>query len=108
MSTIEKLFMTMEYGPAPEDSKDALAWLEKHNRRFGHFIGGAWVTPDPAEYFDTTDPSNGNMLASIAQGSSADVDLAARFRSSRDDLLFSKPWTTASRSAKRATSISRS
>ena len=78
MSTIEKLFMTMEYGPAPEDSKDALAWLEKHNRRFGHFIGGAWVTPDPAEYFDTTDPSNGNMLASIAQGSSADVDQAVK------------------------------
>ena len=32
----------MEYGPAPEDPKEAEAWLERHGRRFGLFIGGAW------------------------------------------------------------------
>src|SRR2546429_1377859 len=41
---VEK-FMTMEYGPAPEDPREALAWLDVHNRRFGHFINGEWHAP---------------------------------------------------------------
>ena len=36
MSIAEK-FVSMEYGPAPEDSKEASAWLERHGRRFGFF-----------------------------------------------------------------------
>ncbi len=77
MSIAEK-FVSMEYGPAPEDSKEAEAWLEHHGRRFGHFIGGAWQAPSAGEYFDTLDPSNGEKLAAIAQGSEADIDAAVR------------------------------
>jgi aldehyde dehydrogenase (NAD+) len=75
MSIAEK-FVTMEYGPAPEESKEALAWLDQHGRRFGHFINGTWR--QPGEYFDTTDPSTGEKLASVAQGSPADVDAAVK------------------------------
>src|SRR5271166_6643865 len=75
MSIAEK-FVTMEYGPAPEDPKEAAAWLERHGRRFELFIGGAWRAPVTGEYFDTVDPSNGEKLAAIAQGSAADVDAA--------------------------------
>src|SRR5579884_1649907 len=75
MSVAEK-YLTLEYGPAPEDSKEALAWLDRHERRFGHFINGGFTAPRPAEYFDTTDPSTGEKLASVAQGSAADVDAA--------------------------------
>ena len=77
MSIAEK-FVTMEYGPAPEDPKEAQAWLERHGNRFGHFINGAWQAPAAGEYFDTVDPSNGEKLASIAQGSSPDIDAAVR------------------------------
>src|SRR5271163_2552664 len=77
MSIAEK-FISMEYGPAPEDSKEATAWLERHDYRFLHFIGGGWREPAAGEYFDTIDPSNGEKLASIAQGSSADVDAAVK------------------------------
>ncbi len=77
MSIAEK-FVAMEYGPAPEDPKEAAAWLEGHERRFGHFIGGAWQAPAEGGYFDTLDPSNGEKLASVAQGSAADVDTAVR------------------------------
>ena len=77
MSIAEK-FVTMEYGPAPEDPKEAQAWLERHGHRFGHFINGAWQAPAAGEYFDTLDPSNGEKLASVAQGSSADIDAAVR------------------------------
>src|SRR6202162_266911 len=77
MSIAEK-FLTMEYGPAPEDSKDALAWLDDHKGRFGHFIHGAWGKPSAGEYFETLDPSNGEKLASVAQGSAADIDAAVK------------------------------
>jgi aldehyde dehydrogenase (NAD+) len=75
MSIAEK-FATMEYGPAPEDPKEASAWLDRHGRVFAHFINGAWLKP--AAIFDTFDPSNGEKLAAVAQGSPADVDAAVQ------------------------------
>jgi aldehyde dehydrogenase (NAD+) len=77
MSIAEK-FVAMEYGPAPEDPKEALAWLERHNRCFGLFIDGAWQSPAAGEYFDTFDPSNGEKLASVPQGGPVDIDAAVR------------------------------
>jgi aldehyde dehydrogenase (NAD+) len=75
MSIVEK-FVSMEYGPAPEDPREALVWLDRHKRRLGHFINGAWLAPAEGKYFDTTDPSTGETLAVVAQGSAADVDAA--------------------------------
>jgi aldehyde dehydrogenase (NAD+) len=77
MSIAEK-FVSMEYGPAPEDPKEAQAWLERHSRKFNHFIGGQWMAPTAGGYFDTLDPSNGEKLASVAQGGSEDIDAAVR------------------------------
>jgi len=77
MSIAEK-FVSMEYGPAPEDPKEALTWLERHGRRFVHFVNGEWQQPAADAYFDTLDPSTGEKLASVAQGSAADIDAAVR------------------------------
>ena len=77
MSIAEK-FVAMEYGPAPEDAKEALTWLDRHGRRFGHFINGTWLQPSSGEYFDTADPSTGEKLASVAQGSATDIDAAVK------------------------------
>ena len=77
MSIAEK-FVSMEYGPAPEDPKEAQAWLDRHGHKFDHFIGGQWQAPAAGEYFDTFDPSSGEKLASVAQGSAADIDAAVR------------------------------
>jgi aldehyde dehydrogenase (NAD+) len=77
MSIAEK-FATMEYGPAPEDPKEATAWLDRHERRFAHFINGTWQKPSAGGYFDTVDPSTGEKLASVAQGSAADVDAGVK------------------------------
>ena len=55
MASVAELFETMEYGPAPESDKEALAWLGKHERVFGHYIGGEWT--DPGELFDVADPA---------------------------------------------------
>src|SRR5579885_3056602 len=77
MSIAEK-FVSMEYGPAPEDPKEAAAWLDRHNRQFELFIGGSWKAPASGELFDTLDPSTGEKLASVAQGSAADIDAAVK------------------------------
>src|SRR5262249_61441682 len=77
MSVVEK-FRTMEYGPAPEDPKESLLWLDRHQRRFGHFINGAWQAPVEGKYFETSDPSTGEKIADVAQGSIADVGAAVK------------------------------
>ena len=76
--SIAERFIAMEYGPAPEEAKEALTWLDHHGRRFGHFINGTWLPPSTGKYFDTTDPSTGEKLASVAEGSAADIDAAVK------------------------------
>ena len=75
MSIAEK-FYSMEYGAAPEDPKEAVEWLERHHRKFDALIDGAWVRPASGEYFETSDPSSGDVLAEIAVANTADVDAA--------------------------------
>ena len=77
MSIAEK-FASMEYGPAPEDPREAATWLDRHNRRFGLFIDGSWREPAANRYFDTFDPSTGEKLATVGQGGEADVDAAVK------------------------------
>jgi aldehyde dehydrogenase (NAD+) len=77
MSIVEK-FISMEYGPAPEDPREALVWLDRHGRRLGHFISGLWQPPVEGQYFETADPSSGEALAAVAQGSAADVEAAVK------------------------------
>lgn len=74
--SIAEQFVRMDYGPAPEDPKETLAWLDRHGRKFGHFIDGAWRQPADGIYFDSSDPATGEKIAAVAQGSATDVDAA--------------------------------
>jgi aldehyde dehydrogenase (NAD+) len=64
----------MEYGPAPESEKEALAWLGKHEGVFGHYIGGEWT--EPRETFDVTNPATNKVIARVTEGSRDDVAAA--------------------------------
>ncbi|RSZ58770.1 aldehyde dehydrogenase family protein [Massilia atriviolacea] len=64
----------MDYGPAPESTKEAQAWLDQHERRFGLFIDNAWT--DSSDTFASTNPADGKELAQLTQASNADVDRA--------------------------------
>lgn len=77
MSVAEQ-FVKMEYGPAPEDPKEALLWLDGHQRRFGHFIDGDWRPPAAGVIFDSLDPATGEKIATVSQGSAADIDAAVQ------------------------------
>jgi aldehyde dehydrogenase (NAD+) len=74
MPTIQEILQTMDYGPAPESTKEAQAWLDQHGRRFGLFIDNAWT--DAAETFASNNPADGSELAQVTQASSADVERA--------------------------------
>ena len=134
MATVAEIFKTMEYGPAPESDKEALGWLAKHERVFGHFIDGAWT--EPGGRSTSSIRRRRRRIARVTDGTKADVDAAvgrgaacaagvegtraaracaatstrsrAPCRSTRGCSPCSRAWTTASRSARRATSTSRS
>src|SRR4051812_46109100 len=76
MATVAEIFRTMEYGPAPESDKEALAWLARHDGKFGQFINGEWVKSK--EHFDIINPANARVIAKVAQGTSKDVDTAVK------------------------------
>ena len=72
--TVRDIFDAMSYGPAPESDAEAQAWLEGHDRRFGHFIHGEFT--EAGETFETKNPATGAVLAEVAQGTGADVEKA--------------------------------
>ena len=76
MPTLQDILASMDYGPSPESADVALAWLARHERRFGHFIGGQRVAG--ANHFDSIDPAKGQVLAAIAQGDAKVVDAAVQ------------------------------
>ena len=41
--SVSEIFKSMEYGPAPESTEEANAWLDSHKRKFKLFIGGKWT-----------------------------------------------------------------
>ena len=76
MTAVTEILRTMDYGVAPEANDQVLAWLEKHEGRFLHFIGGKFVAPHEGEYFPVLNPARGNRLAECAEGTKKDVDKA--------------------------------
>ena len=76
MPTVKEIFETMEYGPAPESADFVDAWLEKHGRRFGHFINGRFV--EGSSTFEVINPANKAVIATVSQGSSAEIDQAVQ------------------------------
>src|SRR6185503_14797627 len=76
MTAVTEILRTMDYGVAPEANDQVLAWLEKHEGRFLHFIGGKFVAPAEGQYFPVVNPARGNRLAECAEGTGKDVDKA--------------------------------
>ncbi len=74
--SVTHYFDTMDYGPAPEPDDEARAWLKRHGGVFGHFVEGRFVAPQSGQHFPTSEPATGKLLAKIAQGSAADIDIA--------------------------------
>jgi len=74
MPTIKEILQTMDYGPAPESTKEAQAWLDQHGRRFGLFIDNKWS--EPLDTFGSFNPADGSELAQVTQATNEDVERA--------------------------------
>lgn len=74
MASVAEIFKTMEYGPAPESDKEALAWLAKRQGTLGHYIGGEFTKA--GKTFEVINPATGKPLAKVAHGTKDDVDAA--------------------------------
>ncbi len=74
--SIKEIFTTMEYGTATENSNVAQEWLANLNNTFNHYVNGKWQKPTAKKYFDSNNPANKKHIATVADGSIEDVDLA--------------------------------
>ena len=74
--SVSQIFDTMDYGPAPEASGEAVAWLDSHARKFGHFVNGTFTNPGTG--FETRNPATGDVLARVSQASQKTVDAAVK------------------------------
>jgi aldehyde dehydrogenase (NAD+) len=68
--TVKEIFESMDYGPAPEATDDALAWIAARTP-FGHYIDGKMTSAGTT--FATCNPATGAELAQISQGGDGDV-----------------------------------
>ncbi|GCE06674.1 aldehyde dehydrogenase family protein [Dictyobacter aurantiacus] len=73
--SIMEIFETMAYGPAPEASSLALAWIKEHEP-FQLFINNEWTAPAAESYFESSNPATGKGLTKVAAADKADVDKA--------------------------------
>ena len=73
MALIKDILRTMDYGPSPESSEHATAWLDRH-KGFGLLINGRFTKP--GALFDVYNPATGERIARVTQGSPADVGAA--------------------------------
>ena len=69
--TIKEIFETMDYGPAPESSAEALAWINDRGGLAGHFINGKWGPL--RDDFATNNPATGERLAGVTKGTADEV-----------------------------------
>ena len=90
-----EVFKTMQYGPAPELSAAANAWLDDHQRKFGLFINNTWKFPGEAGYLASYNPATGEKLADTVQAGQKEVDEAVAAARAGIPELEPNSWTGA-------------
>ena len=76
MSKIIKNFKNINYGPAPEDSKDVMRWIQELDRPNKLYINGTWVKSNSNKKLNIINPSNNKKLATLAISNKKDVNLS--------------------------------
>lgn len=74
--TVKEIFDTMDYGPAPESSAEALQWLADRGGIAGPFINGIWGPL--RDDIKIINPATNQRLAGLTQGTPEDVAKAVQ------------------------------
>ncbi len=56
--------------------KPVLAARPTFKKKYNHYIGGEWVSPESGEYFDNVSPIDGKVFTQAARGNAKDIDKA--------------------------------
>jgi aldehyde dehydrogenase len=59
-----------------ESTVTAFAPGSPFKKRYGNFVGGAWVEPLDGRYFTNTSPINGSPICEVPRSGAADIELA--------------------------------
>ena len=78
MSKIIKNFKNIEYGPAPEDSKDVKRWIGDLAKPNNLFINGSWIKSKSNIKIQSINPSNNSKLTTLVVANKKDVNLAVQ------------------------------
>ena len=76
MSKIIKNYTDIKYGPAPEDDKEAVAWIKKLSSPNKNYIDGKWKASKSSKKIQVINPSNKKKLFYLNVSSKKDVDKA--------------------------------
>lgn len=74
--SLAEIFQSLEYGPTPESTDAAKAWLAQKADGCRLFIDGCWHSPETDVWFDSINPANNDLLARVAQAGPDDVNAA--------------------------------
>ncbi len=72
--TVKDIFDSMDYGPALENTAQAMSWIVKQDGKLGQFIDGE--ATDHHDGFASKNPATGDILAMVTQASADDVNTA--------------------------------
>ena len=74
--TLTQEFEQLNYSQALESDSQSQAWLQEHQRRFGHYINGEFVSQTDAALIDVYNPATSDLLAQIEAATTEQVDQA--------------------------------
>ena len=76
MNKIIKNFQNISYGPAPEDDKEVIRWIENLKNPNYIYINGKFVKASSSKKIGIINPATKKNIASLALASKKDVDFA--------------------------------
>ena len=78
MNQVIKNFKEIKYGPALEEDKEVVEWINKLNKPNNNFINGKWVKVKSKKTLDIINPANNKKIAKLAISSKEDIDSAVK------------------------------
>ena len=76
MSKIIQNFKNISYGPAPEDSKEVMSWINSLNNPNRLFINGTWIKSKSSKKIQVINPATNKKLTTLSVSNKTDVNAA--------------------------------
>ena len=78
MSKIIQNFKNISYGPAPEDSKDVMSWINLLNNPNHLYINGSWAKSKSSKKIQVINPATNKKLTSLSMANKSRCECHSR------------------------------